>query len=86
MQLKILENSPKEVWEVESELERLTECQVVGRIGRTLLLYRPSVTRMKAAKERREKEERRERRARSRRGGEGMGVGGGGGGGHWVSG
>lgn len=44
LKVKVSENSPAEVEEAVVELERQLSARVVGRIGRALLVYRPSVS------------------------------------------
>lgn len=47
LQLKIHNNCPGELDDVVKQLEDGTGSLVVGRIGRTVILYRPSLTKMK---------------------------------------
>eukprot|EP00850_Spirogloea_muscicola_P008778 SM000047S16917 [mRNA] locus=s47:694066:695081:+ [translate_table: standard] len=54
--VKVLDNCPDDVDEVSAQLESLTSAQTVGKIGRKLLLYRPSVTKMAAAAAQRDRE------------------------------
>lgn len=48
LKLKIHNNCPGELDEVVSRLEEATGSVVVGRIGRTIIIYRPSLTKLKA--------------------------------------
>nr|XP_043635809.1 uncharacterized protein LOC122606968 [Erigeron canadensis] len=48
LKLKIHSNCPGELDDVVSQLEEATGSVVVGRIGRTIILYRPSLTKLKA--------------------------------------
>lgn len=48
LKLKIHNNCPGELDEVVSQLEEATGSVVVGRIGRTIIIYRPSLTKLKA--------------------------------------
>ncbi|KAK1431184.1 hypothetical protein QVD17_14471 [Tagetes erecta] len=48
LKLKIHNNCPGELDEVVSRLEEATGSVVVGRIGRTVIIYRPSLTKLKA--------------------------------------
>lgn len=45
-QLKIHNNCPGELDEVVAQLEEATGSVVVGRIGRTVIIYRPSLTKL----------------------------------------
>lgn len=47
-QLKIHNNCPGELDDVVRHLEKATGSVVVGQIGRTVILYRPSLTKLKA--------------------------------------
>jgi len=44
LKVKVSENSPAEVEAAVAELERQLAARVVGRIGRALLVYRPSMS------------------------------------------
>ncbi|GJP74388.1 hypothetical protein CLOP_g4974 [Closterium sp. NIES-67] len=66
LKIKISDNCPDEAWEVGQVLEEKLAAQVVGLIGRTALLYRPSLT--KLAREDAMAKKDREREARRRRG------------------
>ncbi|KAI3815640.1 hypothetical protein L1987_15317 [Smallanthus sonchifolius] len=46
LKLKIDNNCPGELDEVVSQLEEATGSVVVGRIGRTVIIYRPSLTKL----------------------------------------
>ncbi|MFS7936668.1 putative RNA-binding, CRM domain, YhbY-like superfamily [Helianthus anomalus] len=48
LKLKIHNNCPGELDDVVSRLEEATGSVVVGRIGRTIIIYRPSLTKLKA--------------------------------------
>lgn len=48
LKLKIHNNCPGELDDVVSQLEEATGSVVVGRIGRTVIIYRPSLTKLKA--------------------------------------
>ncbi|XP_076943238.1 uncharacterized protein LOC143613107 [Bidens hawaiensis] len=48
LKLKIHNNCPGELDDVVSQLEEATGSVVVGRIGRTIIIYRPSLTKLKA--------------------------------------
>ncbi|KAI7736956.1 hypothetical protein M8C21_012760 [Ambrosia artemisiifolia] len=48
LKLKIHNNCPGELDDVVSRLEEATGSVVVGRIGRTVIIYRPSLTKLKA--------------------------------------
>ncbi|KAK9059616.1 hypothetical protein SSX86_020322 [Deinandra increscens subsp. villosa] len=48
LKLKIHNNCPGELDDVVSRLEEATGSIVVGRIGRTVIIYRPSLTKLKA--------------------------------------
>lgn len=48
LKVKVHSNSPVELDEVVKQLEGATRSVVVGRIGRTVILYRPSLTKLKA--------------------------------------
>ncbi|GJP42902.1 hypothetical protein CLOM_g2432, partial [Closterium sp. NIES-68] len=65
LKIKISDNCPDEAWEVGQVLEEKLAAQVVGLIGRTALLYRPSLT--KLAREDAMAKKEREREARRRR-------------------
>ncbi|KVH96633.1 uncharacterized protein LOC112523092 [Cynara cardunculus var. scolymus] len=48
LKLKIHNNCPGELEDVVNQLEEATGSVVVGRIGRTVIIYRPSLTKLKA--------------------------------------
>eukprot|EP00897_Mesotaenium_endlicherianum_P005043 jgi/Mesen1/4567/ME000232S03824 len=50
LKIKVLDNAPGSASEVGRKLETEMEAQVVGRVGSTLLLYRPSLTKLAALK------------------------------------
>lgn len=52
-QLKIHNNCPGELDDVVKQLEEGTGSVVVGKIGRTVILYRPSLSKMKAVEKKR---------------------------------
>lgn len=79
LKMKILESCPEDVQEVSWKLEDLTEAQVIGKVGRTILLYRPSVTKMEEAREARLRAEKSKGEYQRRSGGGGRGGGGRGG-------
>lgn len=57
VQIKIHGTCPGELPDVVMQLEESTGSVVIGQIGRTVILYRPSVTKLKAEEKR--KQERR---------------------------
>ncbi len=63
-QVRVLDNLADEMEDTVRELELRTEAQVVGIIGRTLLLYRPSLRKLAAAQAAQEKLQQQQRRAR----------------------
>jgi hypothetical protein len=63
-QVRVLDNLADEMENTVRELESRTEAQVVGIIGRTLLLYRPSLRKLTAAQAAQEKLQQQQRRAR----------------------
>ncbi|KAL3515107.1 hypothetical protein ACH5RR_022009 [Cinchona calisaya] len=54
LKLKIHNNCPGELDDVVKQLEEGTGSVVVGRIGRTVILYRPSLTKLKAEEKKRQ--------------------------------
>uniref|UniRef100_A0A7N0T893 CRM domain-containing protein n=1 Tax=Kalanchoe fedtschenkoi TaxID=63787 RepID=A0A7N0T893_KALFE len=54
LKIKIHATCPGEVAEIAKQLEDATGSVVVGQIGRTLILYRPSLSKMKAEERRRQ--------------------------------
>jgi RNA-binding protein YhbY len=64
-QVRVLDNLADEMEDTVWELESRTEAQVVGIIGRTLLLYQPSLRKFAAAQAAQEKLQRQQRRART---------------------
>lgn len=58
----MLDNLDEELDDTVRQLEMKTEAQIVGRIGRTLLLYRPSIRKLKAAQAAQEKALKNQRR------------------------
>ncbi|CAI7750954.1 unnamed protein product [Closterium sp. NIES-53] len=69
LKIKMSDNCPDEAWEVGQVLEEKLAAQVVGLIGRTALLYRPSLTKLAKEEEMARKEKERERRRRRGMGG-----------------
>lgn len=53
IQIKILGNCPEELEDVVRKLAESTGSVVVNQIGRTVIIYRPSITKMKAEEEKR---------------------------------
>ena len=53
-QIKIHRTCPGELEDVVKQLEELTCSVVVGKIGRTVILYRPSLTKLKAEEKKRQ--------------------------------
>ncbi|KAG0614706.1 hypothetical protein M758_6G197500 [Ceratodon purpureus] len=51
VKIRVLDNLDEELADTASQLEGKTGAQIVGRIGRTFLLYRPSMRKLKAAQE-----------------------------------
>lgn len=66
--MKVLENCPDDPVEAAWKIEDLTDAQLVGRVGKTLLFYRPSLRKMAQAKAAREREQRRKDAANRSRG------------------
>jgi hypothetical protein len=62
-QVRVLDNLADEMEDTVWELESRTEAQVVGIIGRTLLLYQPSLRKFAAAQAAQEKLQQQQRRA-----------------------
>lgn len=58
----VTDQSPGELEDVVRQLEESTGSVVVSKIGRTVIIYRPSITKMKA-----EEEKRRARKVYARR-------------------
>ncbi|XVF67791.1 hypothetical protein PTKIN_Ptkin10aG0150300 [Pterospermum kingtungense] len=54
LKIKIHKTCPGELEDVVSQLEQATGSVVVGQIGRTVIIYRPSLTKMKAEEKKRE--------------------------------
>lgn len=52
-QIKVLGNCPGELEDVVKQLEESTGSVVVSKIGRTVIIYRPSISKMKAEEEKR---------------------------------
>lgn len=48
-QIRVLDNLDEELDDTARQLEGQTGAQIVGKMGRTLLLYRPSMCKLKAA-------------------------------------
>ena len=48
-QIRVLDNLDEELVDTASQLEGKTGAQIVGKMGRTFLLYRPSVRKLIAA-------------------------------------
>jgi len=48
-QIRVLDNLDEEFDDTARQLEGETGAQIVGKMGRTLLLYRPSMRKLKAA-------------------------------------
>ncbi|KAH9563389.1 hypothetical protein CY35_05G123400 [Sphagnum magellanicum] len=65
IKVRVLDNLADEMEDTVRELESRTEAQVVGIIGRTLLLYRPSLRKLAAAQAAQEKLQQQQRRART---------------------
>ncbi|KAH9542663.1 hypothetical protein CY35_13G019500 [Sphagnum magellanicum] len=65
IKVRVLDNLADEMEDTVRELESRTEAQVVGIIGRTLLLYRPSLRKLTAAQAAQEKLQQQQRRART---------------------
>ncbi|KAH8962671.1 hypothetical protein BDL97_05G113000, partial [Sphagnum fallax] len=63
IKVRVLNNLADEMEDTVWELESRTEAQVVGIIGRTLLLYQPSLQKLAAAQAAQEKLQRQQRRA-----------------------
>lgn len=55
-QVKIRKTSPQEMEDAVMHLEEATGSVAVGQIGRTVILYRPSPTKMKAEEKKKEVE------------------------------
>lgn len=53
-QIKIHRTCPGELDDVVKQLEELTGSVVVGKIGRTVIIYRPSLTKLKAEEKKRQ--------------------------------
>ncbi|CAK9315925.1 unnamed protein product [Citrullus colocynthis] len=53
LKIKILGNCPEELEDAVRKLEESTGSVVVNQIGRTVIIYRPSITKMKAEEEKR---------------------------------
>ncbi|KAL4037852.1 hypothetical protein IC575_001453 [Cucumis melo] len=53
LKIKILGNCPEDLEDVVRKLEESTGSVVVNQIGRTVIIYRPSITKMKAEEEKR---------------------------------
>lgn len=53
-QIKIHGTCPGELEDVVKQLERATGSVVVSQIGRTIIVYRPSIAKMKAEEKKRE--------------------------------
>ncbi|XP_024370076.1 uncharacterized protein [Physcomitrium patens] len=49
IKIRVLDNLDEELADTASKLESKTGAQIVGKMGRTLLLYRPSMRKLKAA-------------------------------------
>ncbi|XP_022762296.1 uncharacterized protein LOC111308249 [Durio zibethinus] len=54
LKIKIHRTCPGELEDVVSQLEQATGSVVVGQIGRTVIIYRPSLTKMKAEEKKKE--------------------------------
>lgn len=54
-QIRVLDNLDEELSDTTNQLEARTGAQIVGKMGRTLLLYRPSMRKLKAAQAAEEK-------------------------------
>jgi hypothetical protein len=54
-QIRVLDNLDEELADTVGQLEGRTGAQIVGKMGRTLLLYRPSMRKLKAAQAAEEK-------------------------------
>ncbi|XP_038888218.1 uncharacterized protein LOC120078082 [Benincasa hispida] len=54
LKIKILGNCPEELEDAVRKLEESTGSVVVNQIGRTVIIYRPSITKMKAEKQKRQ--------------------------------
>ncbi|KAK8658489.1 hypothetical protein V6N13_036694 [Hibiscus sabdariffa] len=54
LKIKIHRTCPGELEDVVSQLEQATGSVVVGQIGRTVIIYRPSITKMKAEEKKKE--------------------------------
>ncbi|CAN1173272.1 hypothetical protein LINPERHAP2_LOCUS30570 [Linum perenne] len=54
IKIKIHKTCPGEVEDVVQKLEELTSSTVVGKIGRTVIVYRPSIAKQKAKEQRRQ--------------------------------
>ncbi|KAM7254863.1 hypothetical protein ACFE04_020104 [Oxalis oulophora] len=54
LKIKIHRTCPGELDDVVSQLEELTGSVVVGKIGRTVILYRPSITKLKVEEKKKE--------------------------------
>lgn len=58
LKIKILNNCPDELNDAVKRLEELTGSVVVGQIGRTVILYRPSMTKLKSEEEKKKQAQR----------------------------
>lgn len=63
VQIRVLDNLDEELDDTVQAVEMKTGAQIVGRIGRTLLLYRPSIRKLKAAQAAEEKAFKNQRRS-----------------------
>ena len=63
VQIRVLDNLDEELDDTVQAVEMKTGAQIVGRIGRTLLLYRPSIRKLKAAQAAEEKAFKTQRRS-----------------------
>lgn len=63
VQIRVLDNLDEELDDTAQAVEMKTGAQIVGRIGRTLLLYRPSIRKLKAAQAAEEKAFKTQRRS-----------------------
>ncbi|KAJ7565920.1 hypothetical protein O6H91_02G081200 [Diphasiastrum complanatum] len=61
IKVKVLDNCPDELDGIIQKLAESTESQIVGKVGRTVLLYRPSLTKLAAAEKKGQKQSMKQR-------------------------